>query len=72
MQDRAASVPRKGRIKNNPLAGFERIYSGDRSEMIWTAADIATFMQDAPLALQQAMSLALHMGQRYGDLIRLR
>lgn len=40
--------------------------------MIWTAPDIATVMQDAPLELQQAMSLALHMGQRYGDLIRLR
>jgi integrase len=63
---------RKGRLKDNPLAGFERIYSGDRSEMIWTAADIATFMQDAPLELQQALILALHTGQRYGDLIRLR
>ncbi len=63
---------RKGRIKDNPLAGFERIYSGDRSEMIWTASDIAAFMAAAPLELQQAMILALHTGQRYGDLIRLR
>lgn len=63
---------RKGRIKDNPLSGFERIYSGDRSEMIWTAADIATFMQTAPVELQQALILALHTGQRYGDLIRLR
>lgn len=63
---------RKGRIKDNPLAGFERIYSGDRSEMIWTASDIAGFMAAAPLELQQAMILALHTGQRYGDLIRLR
>lgn len=63
---------RKGRIKDNPLAGFERIYSGDRSEMIWTASDIARFMAAAPLELQQAMILALHTGQRYGDLIRLR
>lgn len=63
---------RKGRIKDNPLAGFERIYSGDRSEMIWTASDIAAFMAAAPLGLQQAMILALHTGQRYGDLIRLR
>ncbi|SFH63188.1 Phage integrase family protein [Paracoccus aminovorans] len=63
---------RKGRIKDNPLAGFERIYSGDRSEMIWTAVDIEAFMQTAPLELQQALILALHTGQRYGDLIRLR
>lgn len=63
---------RKGRIKDNPLAGFERIYSADRSELIWTAGDIARFMETAPLELQQAMILALHTGQRYGDLIRLR
>lgn len=63
---------RKGRIKDNPLAGFERIYSGDRSEMIWTASDIAGFMAAAPVELQQAMILAIHTGQRYGDLIRLR
>ena len=63
---------RKGWIKDNPLKGFERIYSGDRSEMIWTASDITTLMQDAPVELQQAMILALHTGQRYGDLIRLR
>ncbi|SES63207.1 tyrosine-type recombinase/integrase [Paracoccus homiensis] len=63
---------RKGRIRENPLQGFERIYSADRSEMIWTAGDITTFMQTAPLELQQALILALHTGQRYGDLIRLR
>lgn len=62
----------KGRIKENPLEGFERIYDADRSEMIWTAGDVATFMHSAPLELQQAMILAIHTGQRYGDLIRLR
>lgn len=62
----------KGRIKDNPIKGFERIYDADRSEMIWTAGDVATFMQAAPLELQQAMILAIHTGQRYGDLIRLR
>lgn len=62
----------KGRIKDNPIKGFERIYDADRSELIWSAADIATFMQAAPLELQQALILAIHTGQRYGDLIRLR
>ena len=62
---------RKGRIRDNPLRGFERIYSGDRSEKIWTAGDITTFMADAPVELQRAMILALHTGQRYSDLIRL-
>ncbi|MDO5613621.1 MAG: tyrosine-type recombinase/integrase [Paracoccus sp. (in: a-proteobacteria)] len=62
----------KGNIRENPLKGFERIYDADRSEMIWTDGDVATFMQAAPLELQQAMILAIHTGQRYGDLIRLR
>lgn len=62
---------RKGKIRSNPLHDFERLYSGDRSEKIWTADDITTFMADAPVELQVALILALHTGQRYGDLIRL-
>ncbi|MFC3057873.1 tyrosine-type recombinase/integrase [Paenirhodobacter populi] len=63
---------RRGQIMRNPLEGFERAYVSDRSEMIWTEADIAKFMAVAPLELQQALILAIHTGQRYGDLIRLR
>lgn len=62
----------KGQIVRNPLAGFSRLYSGDRAEIIWAEADIAKFMNDAPVELQRAMILAIHTGQRYGDLIRLR
>jgi integrase len=63
---------RRGLIKRNPLEGFERAYSSDRSDIIWTEVDIRRFMNDAPLELQRAMILAIHTGQRYGDLIRLR
>jgi integrase len=63
---------RRGEITRNPLEGFERAYVGDRSDIVWTEADISRFMQDAPVELQQAMILAIHTGQRYGDLIRLR
>lgn len=63
---------RRGQITRNPLDGFERAYTADRSEMIWTEADIAKFMAAAPLELQQALILAIHTGQRYGDLIHLR
>jgi len=62
----------KGRVNRNPLERFERIYSADRSEMIWTEADVTRFMDGAPVELQRAMILAIHTGQRYGDLIRLR
>lgn len=63
---------RRGKIKENPLLGFERLYSSDRSELIWTEADIKKFMTGAPVELQRALILAIHTGQRYGDLIRLR
>ncbi|MCV2877634.1 tyrosine-type recombinase/integrase [Sedimentimonas flavescens] len=63
---------RRGEITRNPLDGFERAYISNRAELIWTEADITRFMIDAPLELQQAMILAIHTGQRYGDLIRLR
>ncbi len=62
----------KGRIARNPLERFERIYEADRSEIIWTESDVLTFMRDAPVELQRAMILAIHTGQRYGDLVRLR
>ncbi|HEX3664826.1 MAG TPA: tyrosine-type recombinase/integrase [Rhizomicrobium sp.] len=62
----------KGRIARNPLDGFERLYFSDRSELIWTEPDIRKFMDGAPIELQRALILAIHTGQRYGDLIRLR
>lgn len=63
---------RKGKITRNPLERFERMHRGDRAEYIWTEAPIKKFMERAPIELQRAMILAMHTGQRYGDLIRLR
>lgn len=62
----------KGRISRNPLERFERMYSADRSERIWTEADITLFMDGAAPELQRTIILAIHTGQRYGDLITLR
>lgn len=62
----------RGVIAENPIKGFERIYDADRSDKIWLEGDIKKFMKAAPLELQQALILALHTGQRYGDLVRLR
>ncbi|WP_420023350.1 tyrosine-type recombinase/integrase [Cereibacter azotoformans] len=62
----------RGKIESNPLEGFERLYHGDRSEIIWTESDIRRFMNGAAIELQRALILAIHTGQRYGDLIRLR
>jgi len=65
-------VASRGEIPENPIRGFERLYDGDRSDRIWLEGDIKRFMEGAPLELQQALILALHTGQRYGDLVRLR
>ncbi len=61
----------KGYVTSNHLTGFRRLYSGgDRSEMIWLPEHIDAFMKVAPVEMQQALILALHTGQRQGDLLR--
>ena len=62
----------KGRLSRNPIASFSRLHKSDRADIIWTETDVTRFMKNASIGLQRAMILALHTGQRYGDLIRLR
>ena len=62
----------RGRIARNPLDRFERLYRANRVDRIWTESDVLKFMKGSPLELQCAMILAIHTGQRYGDLVRLR
>jgi integrase len=61
----------RGRVSANHLKGFKRLYHSDRAEIIWLPEHIAAFMKMAPIGLQQALLLALHTGQREGDLLRL-
>lgn len=58
-------------IEKNPCAGITRLYSGSRREFVWTAAQIATFRAKAPAGLLLAFEMALHTGQRQGDLLSL-
>lgn len=60
-----------GHIFSNHVAGFRRLHSVDRSELIWLPEHIHAFMAVAPVELQRALILALHTGQRQGDLLRL-
>lgn len=60
-----------GELTVNHLSGFERLHRADRSELIWLPEHIDAFMKAAPVELQQALILALHTGQRQGDLLRL-
>jgi integrase len=60
-----------GKIAGNPCSGIKQLYSVDRSEIIWTDADITEFKAVCSLELALAVDLAAHTGLRLGDLIRL-
>lgn len=60
-----------GRVFTNHVVGFRRLHRADRSELIWLPEHIEAFMRVAPLEMQRALILALHTGQRQGDLLRL-
>ncbi len=61
----------RGKISANHLRGFKHSYHSDRSELIWLPEHVRPFMASAPIELQRALILALHTGQRQGDLLRL-
>lgn len=60
-----------GQVTQNHIAGFRRLYHSDRSEIIWFPEHVEAFMKVAPIELQRALILAIHTGQRQGDLLRL-
>jgi integrase len=74
-----------GKIAGNPCQGIKRLYTGDRSEIIWTDADIAQLKKaggsrklsgelveaPCPPEMVHAVELASHTGLREGDLARL-
>ena len=61
----------QGKITVNHLRGFKRLYHVDRSEIIWLPEHTSAFVKVAPIEMQRALILALHTGQREGDLLRL-
>ncbi len=60
-----------GRLFSNHVAGFKRLHSVDRSDKLWLPEHIDAFMKVAPIEMQRALILALHTGQRQGDLLKL-
>jgi len=60
-----------GPLAVNVLDGFERAYSSDRSESIWLPEHVESFLSVASPEMRLALVLALHTGQRQGDLLRL-
>jgi integrase len=60
-----------GKIAGNPCEGIKQLYSGDRSEIIWTESDITALKKTCTAEIAHAMDLASHTGLRLGDLLRL-
>jgi integrase len=69
-----------GKIAGNPCDGIKQIYSSNRREIIWTAADIAQLkagsvgtkkLGPCPIEIARAVDLAAATGLRLSDLLRL-
>ena len=58
-------------VKENPCTGISRLYSGSRRESVWTPAQVALFRAQARPHMLLAFEMALHTGQRQGDLLSL-
>src|SRR5690606_42019444 len=56
---------------HDALPIFRRAYASDRSDKIWLPEHIAAFMEEADVEMKLAMMLALHTGQRQGDILRM-
>lgn len=60
-----------GKIAANPCEGIKQLYTVDRSEIIWTDADIAQIKATCSAEIAYAVDLAAQTGLRQGDLLRL-
>ena len=60
-----------GKLRANPCEGINSLYKNDRSEIIWTDADLASIKAVASPSVWQGINLAAHTGLRAEDLRRL-
>ncbi|MFL6764534.1 MAG: tyrosine-type recombinase/integrase, partial [Sphingomicrobium sp.] len=58
----------RGELDENALSEIRRTYRSDRSEMIWLPEHVDAFLKVASREMCQALVLAMHTGQRQGDL----
>lgn len=61
----------RGLILSNPCERPGKLYRSGRADLIWTEADEAALLKVAPPRIRLAYLLAVHTGQRQGDLLRL-
>jgi integrase len=67
----AAHAVHTGKIAGNPCEGIEHLYKNDRSEIIWTDADVAQIKKTCSAEIALAVDLAGHTGLRLSDLVRV-
>lgn len=61
----------RGYVPSNPISTFPRAYKAKRAELIWLPGHVAAFQVAASPELTLALLVAMHTGQRQGDLLRL-
>jgi integrase len=60
-----------GLVARNPCEGIRRLYENDRSEIIWTDADVTHIQRNCSAEISNAIDLARYTGLRLSDLLRL-
>lgn len=61
----------QGKIAGNPCEGIKRLYSNDRSEIIWTDGNVDHIKKTCSTQIADGVDLAGHTGLRLGDLVRV-
>jgi integrase len=61
----------RGEVDRNVLDDFPRVYHSDRTDKLWLPGQVEAFMRVASPEMKIALMLAMHTGQRQGDLRRL-
>lgn len=61
----------RGLTQARPTEDVERLYSGNRSDLIWTDGDLKKLLAAASVEVGQAARLAAETGLRMGDLLEL-
>lgn len=59
------------KIETNHAARIGKLYESDRCDKIWEAPQIEALLKNAHQTIRDAFLLALHTGQRQGDLLKM-
>jgi integrase len=61
----------EGKIEVNHLLDLKAVYTSDRSDMIWLPEHVEAFWRHARDEMKLALIMALNLGRRQGDLIKI-